>query len=100
MREAFIVGAVRTPVGKNRGDLSRLHPNDLGAIALNGLVERTGVDPAQIEDVVMGCVTQTSHQGWNIARLCALAAGWPVEVPGVRVNCMCGSSQQSLHLAA
>ena len=100
MKEAFIVGAVRTPVGKNRGELSRVRPDDLGAVALNGLIEKTGVDPAAIDDVVLGCVTQHQEQGWNIARLCVLAAGWPVEVPATSVNRMCGSSQQALHFAA
>jgi acetyl-CoA acyltransferase len=100
MAEAFIVGAVRTPVGKNKGELSRIRPDDLAAVALNGLVERTGVDPLEVEDVILGCVTQTSEQGWNIARLAVLAAGWPIDVPGVSVNRMCGSSQQALHMAA
>ena len=100
MQEAYIVGAVRTPVGKNKGDLSRLRPDDLAAQCLNALVERTGIDPVQVEDVVMGCVTQHREQGWNIARVSVLAAGWPIDVPGVSVNRMCGSSQQSLHFAA
>ncbi len=100
MRDAYIVGAVRTPVGKNRGALSGIRPDDLGAVALNGLLERLGVDPAQVEDVVMGCVTQHQEQGWNIGRLAVLAAGWPVEVPATSVNRMCGSSQQALHFAA
>jgi acetyl-CoA acetyltransferase family protein len=100
MREAYIVGAVRTPVGKNKGDLSRIRPDDLAALSLNALVQRAGVDPVQIEDVVLGCVTQHREQGWNLARVAVLAAGWPIDVPGVSVNRMCGSSQQALHFAA
>jgi acetyl-CoA acyltransferase len=100
MSEAVIVGAVRTPVARRGGAFKNIPPADLGALALNALVERTGVKPAQIEDVIFGCVTQINEQGANIARQAVLAAGWPVEVPGVSVNRMCGSGQQSLNFAA
>jgi Thiolase, N-terminal domain len=101
MRDAVIVGAVRLPLGKRAGSLSTLHPIDLLAQVLNGLVERTGVDPSpQIEDVVSGCVTQTGEQGLNVARQAVLAAGWSPEVPGTTVDRQCGSSQQAAHIAA
>lgn len=100
MREAVIVEAVRTPVGKRNGSLSSIEPIRLGALVLAGVVERAGIEPAQVDDVVMGCVTQTGEQGANIGRLSALYAGFPVEVPAVSINRMCGSSQQALHFAA
>src|SRR5687767_16001596 len=100
MTEAVIVGAVRTPVARRGGAFKNLPPADLGALALNALVERTKVKPAQIEDVIFGCVTQINEQGANIARQAVLAAGWPIDVPGVSVNRMCGSGQQALNFAA
>ena len=100
MPEAVIVEAVRTPTGRKNGSLSGWHPVALGAFALKGLVERAGISPALLEDVVMGCVTQTSEQGGNIGRLAALHAGFPVDVPGVSLNRMCGSSQQAIHFAS
>lgn len=99
MREAVIVEAVRTPVGRYKGALSHMEPVLLGATVLKAVVERAGIDPALVEDVVMGCVTQTGEQGANIARLSALYAGFPFEVPGVSLNRMCGSSQQAIHFA-
>ncbi|GAB3109311.1 thiolase family protein [Janibacter alkaliphilus] len=99
MREAVIVSAVRSPVGKRGGVFADLHPVDLGAQVLTGLVERVGVDPAEIEDVIWGCVSQTGEQTGDIARTTVLAAGWPLSVPGVTVDRQCGSSQQSLHFA-
>lgn len=99
MREAVIVSAVRGPVGKRGGVFADLHPVDLGAQVLTGLVERVGVDPAEIEDVIWGCVSQTGEQTGDIARTTVLAAGWPLSVPGVTVDRQCGSSQQSLHFA-
>jgi acetyl-CoA C-acetyltransferase len=98
--EAFVVGAVRTPVGRRGGGLSGVHPADLGARVLRALVERTGVDPAEIEDVLWGCVGQMGPQASNIARTTALSAGFPEWVPGTTIDRQCGSSQQALHFAA
>jgi len=100
MREVVIVEAVRAPVGKRNGTLSTLLPVHLAARVLRALVERAQIDPALIEDVILGCVTQLGEQGANIARLAALQAGFPVAVPGVTLNRMCGSSQQAVHFAA
>jgi acetyl-CoA acyltransferase len=100
MREAVIVEAVRTPVGKFRGSLSAIEPISLAALVLKEVVSRAGIDPAQVDDVIMGCVTQTGEQGANIGRLAALYAGFPVEVSAVSINRMCGSSQQAIHFAA
>jgi acetyl-CoA acetyltransferase family protein len=102
MREAVIVEAVRTPLGRGKqtGSLHRWHPVDLSAVALKALVERTGVDPALIEDVIMGCVMQVGEQSINVGRNAALAAGFPETVCGTSVDRQCGSSQQSLHFAA
>jgi acetyl-CoA acyltransferase len=96
----YIVEAVRTPIGRRDGALRDIHPVDLAAHALRTLVARTGVTASDIEDVIMGCVTQTGEQGANIARLAVLRAGFPVEVPAFSLNRMCGSSQQALHGAA
>ncbi|MFE6893240.1 acetyl-CoA C-acetyltransferase [Streptomyces sp. NPDC057694] len=100
MAEAYIVEAVRTPVGRRKGGLSGVHPADLGAHVLKELVTRTGVDPAAVEDVVFGCLDTVGPQAGDIARTCWLAAGLPEEVPGVTVDRQCGSSQQALHFAA
>ncbi|MFI9353989.1 acetyl-CoA C-acetyltransferase [Streptomyces lydicus] len=100
MPEAYIVGAVRTPVGKKGGGLSTVHPADLGAHVLTVLMERTGADPAAVEDVVFGCLDAVGPQAGDIARTCWLAAGLPEEVPGVTVDRQCGSSQQAVHFAA
>ncbi|MCV7280287.1 thiolase family protein [Mycolicibacterium flavescens] len=100
MAEAVIVEAVRSPVGKRNGGLSGVHPGDLSAQVLNGLVERAGVDPALVDDVIWGCVMQAGEQALDIARTAVLAAGWPETVPGVTVDRQCGSSQQSVHFAA
>jgi acetyl-CoA acyltransferase len=100
MAEAVIVEAVRSPVGKRNGGLSGIHPADLSAQVLNGLVERAGVDPAVVDDVIWGCVMQAGEQAMDIGRTALLAAGWPESVPGVTVDRQCGSSQQSLHFAA
>src|SRR5438552_175181 len=100
MPEAYIVDAVRTPVGKRGGGLSQVHPADLGAHVLKALVERTAIDPAVVEDVVFGCVDAIGPQAGDIARTCWLAAGYPEEVPGVTVDRQCGSSQQAVHFAA
>ncbi|MGE2737144.1 thiolase family protein [Mycolicibacterium vaccae] len=99
MAEAVIVEAVRSPVGKRNGALSGVHPAELSAQVLNGLVERAGVDPALVDDVIWGCVMQAGEQALDIARTAVLSAGWPETVPGVTVDRQCGSSQQSLHFA-
>jgi acetyl-CoA C-acetyltransferase len=100
MAEAFIVEAVRTPVGKRNGALSKVHPADLGAHALKALVERAKIDPKAVEDVIFGCLDTIGPQSGDIARTCWLSAGLPDEVPGVTVDRQCGSSQQALHFAA
>jgi acetyl-CoA C-acetyltransferase len=100
MAEAYIVDAVRTPVGKRNGSLAGIHAADLGAITLNALVERTGIDPGAVEDVVMGCLDTVGPQAGDIARTCWLAAGLPEHVPGTTVDRQCGSSQQAVHFAA
>jgi acetyl-CoA acyltransferase len=99
MAEAVIVEAVRSPVGKRNGALAGVHPVELSAQVLNGLVERAGVDPALVDDVIWGCVMQAGEQALDIARTAVLSAGWPETVPGVTVDRQCGSSQQSLHFA-
>ena len=99
MRETVIVGAVRTPVGKRNGGLAEQHAADLSALVLNELVERTGVAPDVVDDVVWGCVSQVGDQSSNIARYSVLAAGWPEHIPGTTVNRACGSSQQALDFA-
>jgi len=100
MAEAFIVDAVRTPVGKRNGKLANVHPADLGAISLSGLMARTGIDPAAVEDVVFGCLDAIGGQAGDIARTSWLAAGLPESVPGTTVDRQCGSSQQALHFGA
>jgi acetyl-CoA C-acetyltransferase len=100
MPEAYIVDAVRTPVGKRGGGLSTVHPADLGAHSLKALVERSGIDPSAVEDVYFGCVDTLGPQAGDIARTCWLAAGLPEEVPGVTVDRQCGSSQQAVSFAA
>jgi acetyl-CoA acyltransferase len=99
-REPVIVGAVRTPVGRRNGGLSGLHAVDLGAAALRALVDRSGVDPDRVEDVIMGCVSQTGEQAVNVARNAWLAAGLPEEVPATTIDRQCGSSQQAVQFAA
>ncbi|HEY0574359.1 MAG TPA: thiolase family protein [Pseudonocardia sp.] len=100
MPEAVIVEAVRTPIGKRNGSLAGIHPQDLSALVLTALVERTGIDPVIIDDVVWGCVSQIGDQSSNIGRYAALAAGFPETVPGITVNRACGSSQAALEQAA
>ncbi len=100
MRDAVIVGAVRTPVGRRNGGLSGVHPVDLSAHALRALAERLALDPADVDDVVWGCVSQVGDQSWNVARGAVLAAGWPESVPGTTLDRQCGSSQQAIHFAA
>ncbi|RKR89404.1 acetyl-CoA acyltransferase [Micromonospora pisi] len=100
MRDAVIVGAVRTPVGRRRGGLASVHPVDLSAHVLRALAERTGLDPADVDDVIWGCVSQVGEQAWNVGRNAVLGAGWPETVPGTTLDRQCGSSQQALHFAA
>ena len=100
MRDAVIVGAVRTPVGRRNGGLAGVHPVDLSAHVLRALAERAGLDPALVEDVVWGTVSQVGEQSWNVGRNAVLAAGWPESVPGTTLDRQCGSSQQALHFAA
>ena len=92
--DAFIVDAVRSPIGKRNGTLASLRADELAGQVLNALVERNGLDPAEVEDVQMGCVSQVGEQGWNIGRMAALVAGWPDSVPGTTVDRQCGSSMQ------
>src|ERR1700691_1334667 len=98
--QAYIVGAVRTPVGRRNGGLASVHPVDLGAHVLAEVVSRTGIDPAAVEDVIMGCVSQIGPQSVDIARNAWLSAGLPEGVPGVTIDRQCGSSQQGVHFAA
>jgi len=100
MAEAYIIDAVRTPVGKRGGGLSQAHSADLGAHVIRALIERSGVDPHAVEDVIFGCCDTIGPQAGDIARTCWLAAGLPDEVPGVTIDRQCGSSQQSVHFAA
>ncbi|WP_395704656.1 acetyl-CoA C-acetyltransferase [Rhodococcus ruber] len=100
MTEAYIVDAVRTPIGKKNGGLSAVHPADLGAHVIKAIVDRTGIDPSDVDDVVFGCVDAIGGQAGNIARTSWLAAGYPQHVPGVTVDRQCGSSQQALHFGA
>ena len=100
MRDAVIVDAVRTPVGRRNGAYKDTHPVDLSAHVLSALAERTGIDPAVIDDVVWGCVMQVGEQALNVGRNAVLAAGWPESVPGTTVDRQCGSSQQAVHFAA
>ena len=100
MRDAVIVGAVRTPVGRRGGGLAGVHPVDLSAHVLRSLAARADLDPAHVEDVIWGCVSQVGEQSWNVGRNAVLAAGWPESVPGTTLDRQCGSSQQALHFAA
>jgi acetyl-CoA C-acetyltransferase len=100
MSEAYIIDAVRTPVGRRGGGLAGVHPADLGAHSIKALVERTGIDPAAVDDVVFGNVDSIGPQAGDIARTCWLVAGFPEHVPGTTVDRQCGSSQQAVHFAA
>lgn len=99
-RDAVIVEAIRTPVGKRNGALATIHPVDLSAHVLNALVSRAGVDPAEVDDVIWGVVQQVGAQSFNVGRNAVLAAGWPESVPGTTIDRQCGSSQQAVHFAA
>ncbi len=98
--ETYIIGAVRTPTGRKKGSLATLHAADLGAHAIRSLIERTGVDAGEIDDVIFGCIDQVGPLAGDIARTCWLAAGLPEHVPGTTVDRQCGSSQQAVHFAA
>src|SRR3954454_11296337 len=100
MLDAYLVDAVRTPVGRRGGGLSGVHPADLGGHVIAALLARAGLDPAAVEDVVCGCVDTVGPQSGDVARTCWLAAGLPEAVPGVTVDRQCGSSQQAVHFAA
>ena len=100
MPEAFIVDAVRTPVGKRGGSLAGMHSADLGAHSLSALMRRTGVDPGAVDDVIMGCCDTIGSQAGDVARTAWLVAGLPDHVPGVTIDRQCGSSQQAVHFAA
>jgi acetyl-CoA acyltransferase len=100
MRDAVVCAAVRTPVGKRGGGLSGVHAVDLSAHVLRALVERSGIDPADVDDVFWGCVSQVGEQTYNVGRNAALAAGWPESVPGTTIDRQCGSSQQAVAFAA
>jgi acetyl-CoA acyltransferase len=100
MTDAVIIGAVRTPVGRRNGSLAAVHPVDLSGFVLAELANRVGFDPADVDDVVWGCVSQVGDQTMNVARSAVLAAGWPESVPGTTLDRQCGSSQQALHFAA
>ena len=95
MTDALIIDAVRSPIGRKNGTLSKIRGDELSAQVVNALVERNGIDPAEVEDVQWGCVTQIDEQAWNIGRNVALTAGWPVSVAGTTVDRQCGSSMQT-----
>ena len=100
MQDAFIVSALRTPIGKKKGSLSNMHPADLGAIVLSATFDKVDLDPGLVEDVIFGCVDTVGPQAGDIARTCWLAAGLPEHVPGTTIDRQCGSSQQAVHFAA
>src|SRR5919106_6649078 len=100
MTDVFIVDAVRSPIGRRNGSLSEIRADELAAQVLNGLVGRLDLDPGEIEDVQMGCVTQVGEQGWNIGRMVPLVAGWPETVCGTTLDRQCGSSMQGNFNAA
>jgi acetyl-CoA acetyltransferase family protein len=99
-RDAFLLEAVRTPIGRRGGALKDVRPDDLAAVVLQEIIDRTGISKAAVEDVILGCVTQTDEQGLNLARIAALVAGFPDSVPGTSVNRQCGSGQQAVNFAA
>src|SRR5881409_1732983 len=100
VREAWIVDAVRTPVGRYGGALASVRPDDLAALVIRAVVDRTGIDPTVIEDVILGCANQAGEDNRNVARMSALLAGLPVEVAGQTVNRLCGSGLQAINTAA
>src|SRR3954452_11876290 len=100
MGDAYIIDAVRSPIGKKNGTLAKIRGDELAAQVLNALVERNDLDPGEIEDVQLGCVTQVGEQGWNIGRMVPLVAGWPESVCGTTIDRQCGSSMQANFNAA
>ncbi len=100
MSDALIIDTCRTPRGRRKGSLADVHPIDLFRVPLNAVAKRSGIDPREVDDVIVGCVSETGEQGTNIARGAVLAAGWPIEVPGVTLNRFCGSGQQAVNFAA
>src|SRR3954451_1434019 len=100
MKEVVIVQGVRTAVGKRKGSFSIYRPDELAAVVLEELIKRAGINKEDVEDVILGCVTQSGEQGGNIARTAALIAGFPIHVPGVTIDRQCGSSQQAVHFAS
>src|ERR1043165_5314631 len=100
MAEAFIIDAVRVAGGRRKGKLAAVHPVDLGAMSLNAILARTDFDPAAIDDVIFGCVTQAGEQSQHVGRNCVLASKLPQSVPAVTIDRQCGSPQQSIHFAA
>src|SRR5215831_14353623 len=99
-RDAVIVGYVRTPIGRHAGALAKLRPDSMAGQAVSALVERTGIDPAGVDDVIMGCANQAGEDNRNVARMAALLAGFPVDVPGQTVNRLCGSGLQAVATAS
>ncbi|MGM0753512.1 MAG: thiolase family protein [Bacillota bacterium] len=100
MREVVIVEGIRSAVGRRKGSLKDMRPDDLAGDILKGLMDRTGIDPGLVDDVILGCVTQSGEQAGDIARVVALIAGFPIEVPGTTIDRQCGSSQQAVHFAS
>ena len=100
MREVVIVEGIRTPVGRRNGVLKDVRPDDLAGEVLKKLIEKAGIDPAIVDDVILGCVSQSGEQAGDIARVAALIAGFPIEVPGTTIDRQCGSSQQAVHFAS
>src|ERR1051325_2522292 len=98
--EAYIIDACRTPRGRKNGGLDGVHPIDLLTVPMKAIVERSGVDVGRIDDCIIGCVTETGEQGACVGRAAVLAAGWPIEIPGVSLNRFCGSGQTAVNLAA
>src|ERR687895_2828692 len=99
-QEVYLIDAVRTPIGRHGGALSRVRPDDLAATAIAGLIKRTGVEPSSVDDVILGCANQAGEDTRNVARMALLLAGLPVEVPGQTVNRLCGSGLQAVASAA
>src|SRR5277367_2792363 len=100
VRDAVVVEAVRTPVGRKNGSLSTVHPADLSVLVLQALADRSAIDPGVVDDVIWGCGAQVGEQSFNIARSAVLGAGWPESVPATTIDRQCGSSQQAVHFAA
>ena len=99
MNTVYVVEAVRTPVGRYRGSLASVRADHLGALVLNAVVERAGIKPNEVDDVIFGCVTQVGEQSANIARTALLSAGWPVSIPGLTLDRKCGSGEVAVHVA-